>query len=85
VLEGESKHDEFFGQVQTYRKQLQATLAGKADPAVQTAVLQVQYQGCADAGVCYPPQRREIRVNLPAAASAGAPGTAPQRENLGST
>ncbi|KFA26634.1 cytochrome C biogenesis protein, partial [Xanthomonas vasicola pv. musacearum NCPPB 4384] len=81
--EGESKHDEFFGQVQTYRKQLQATLAGKADPAVQTAVLQVQYQGCADAGVCYPPQRREIRVNLPAAASAGAPGTAPQRENLG--
>ncbi|MFL7986630.1 protein-disulfide reductase DsbD family protein [Xanthomonas vasicola] len=81
--EGESKHDEFFGQVQTYRKQLQATLAGKADPAVQTAVLQVQYQGCADAGVCYPPQRREIRVNLPAAASAGAPGTAPQREHLG--
>ncbi|MCL1531281.1 protein-disulfide reductase DsbD family protein [Xanthomonas nasturtii] len=81
--EGESKHDEFFGQVQTYRKQLQATLAGKAVPAVQTAVLQVQYQGCADAGVCYPPQRREIRVSLPAAAAAGASATAPQRENLG--
>ncbi|PKV13330.1 protein-disulfide reductase DsbD family protein [Xanthomonas prunicola] len=81
--EGESKHDEFFGQVQTYRKQLQATLAGKADPAMKTAVLQVQYQGCADAGVCYPPQRREIRVNLPAAEAAGTPGTAPQRENLG--
>ncbi|UXA51767.1 protein-disulfide reductase DsbD [Xanthomonas prunicola] len=81
--EGESKHDEFFGQVQTYRKQLQATLAGKADPAMKTAVLQVQYQGCADAGVCYPPQRREIRVNLPAAEATGTPGTAPQRENLG--
>ncbi|PPV06973.1 C-type cytochrome biogenesis protein [Xanthomonas bromi] len=80
--EGESKHDEFFGQVQTYREQLRATLAGKADPAAQTAVLQVQYQGCADAGVCYPPQRREIRVTLPAAA-AGTPTTAPQRENLG--
>ncbi|RBD92838.1 cytochrome C biogenesis protein, partial [Xanthomonas oryzae pv. oryzae] len=25
--EGESKHDEFFGQVQTYRKQLRASLA----------------------------------------------------------
>lgn len=48
--EGESKHDEFFGQVQTYRKQLQARLAGKADAGLQTAVLQVQYQGCADAG-----------------------------------
>jgi len=81
--EGERRHDEFFGQVQTYRKQLQATLAGKADPSAQTAVLQVQYQGCADAGVCYPPQRREIRVNLPAAKAAGQPGTAPQRENLG--
>ncbi|MBV6784726.1 protein-disulfide reductase DsbD [Xanthomonas campestris pv. uppalii] len=81
--EGESKHDEFFGQVQTYRKQLQATLAGKADPAVQTAVLQVQYQGCADAGVCYPPQRREIRFDLPAADATGAQATAAPRENLG--
>ncbi|MBB5865140.1 protein-disulfide reductase DsbD [Xanthomonas sp. 3058] len=76
--EGESKRDEFFGQVQTYRQQLQATLAGKAEPGVQTAVLQVQYQGCADAGVCYPPQRRELRVTLPTAASPSA-----QRENLG--
>ncbi|MFW9439489.1 protein-disulfide reductase DsbD family protein [Xanthomonas euvesicatoria] len=81
--EGESKHDEFFGQVQTYRKQLHATLAGKADPAVQTAVLQVQYQGCADAGVCYPPQRREIRLDLPAADATGAQATAAPRENLG--
>ena len=30
--EGESKHDEFFGQVQTYRTRLQATLAGTAEP-----------------------------------------------------
>ncbi|MCC4605717.1 cytochrome C biogenesis protein [Xanthomonas campestris pv. badrii] len=81
--EGQSKHDEFFGQVQTYRKQLQATLAGRAEPSLQTAVLQVQYQGCADAGVCYPPQRREIRVSLPANAASGASATAPRRENLG--
>ncbi|KQQ73081.1 cytochrome C biogenesis protein [Xanthomonas sp. Leaf131] len=84
--EGESKHDEFFGQVQTYRKQLQAKLAGKAEPALQTAVLQVQYQGCADAGVCYPPQRRELRVSLPDASAVSASAAAPaaQRENLGS-
>ncbi|MEG8130503.1 protein-disulfide reductase DsbD [Xanthomonas hortorum] len=84
--EGQSKHDEFFGQVQTYRKQLQAKLAGKAEPALQTAVLQVQYQGCADAGVCYPPQRRELRVSLPDASAASASPAAPaaQRENLGS-
>lgn len=76
--EGESKHDEFFGQVQTYRTALQASLAGKAAPGQRSAILQVQYQGCADAGVCYPPQRRELRVDLP-----DAPTAAPPRESLG--
>ncbi|KAB7771067.1 protein-disulfide reductase DsbD family protein [Xanthomonas maliensis] len=74
--EGQHKHDEFFGQVQTYRQQLHAQLPGKAAPGQREAVLQVQYQGCADAGVCYPPQRRELRVALqqaPAAAAAAAP------------
>ncbi|MCD0258310.1 protein-disulfide reductase DsbD [Xanthomonas melonis] len=83
--EGESKHDEFFGQVQTYRTRLQASLAGTAEPSTQDAVLQVQYQGCADAGVCYPPQRREIRVRLPAAPGDGAATAlaARPRESLG--
>ncbi|MFA1751803.1 protein-disulfide reductase DsbD family protein [Xanthomonas campestris] len=76
--EGESKHDEFFGKVQTYRTALQASLAGKAAPGQRSAILQVQYQGCADAGVCYPPQRRELRVDLP-----DAPTAAPPRESLG--
>src|SRR5690606_13662733 len=32
-------------------------------------ILTVKYQGCADAGVCYPPQTRRLRVALPPAAA----------------
>src|SRR5690606_19287700 len=34
--------------------------------------LRIRYQGCADAGICYPPQTRTVEVRLPARA-----GTAP--------
>lgn len=31
----------------------------------------MKYQGCADAGVCYPPQTRTLKVALPGEAGAG--------------
>lgn len=64
--DGEKKHDEFFGDVETYHRQLQATLPGSAAPGIDTVTLEVRYQGCADAGVCYPPQKRTLEVKLPA-------------------
>ena len=67
---GTVKTDEFFGRVETYRKSLTATLPGT--PAAATTVLTVKYQGCADAGICYPPQTRRITVALPGAATASA-------------
>jgi thiol:disulfide interchange protein len=72
---GEQKHDQFFGDVETYHRQLRATLPGSAQAGAQTVTLEVRYQGCADAGVCYPPQKRNIEVTLPGAA--GAPAAAP--------
>ncbi|MDG2526131.1 protein-disulfide reductase DsbD [Stenotrophomonas sp. HITSZ_GD] len=63
--DGHKKHDEFFGNVETYRGQLRAVLAGEADPGAREVALEVRYQGCADAGVCYPPQKRRIEVALP--------------------
>ena len=78
--EGHKKHDEFFGDVETYRQQLRAVLAGRPQPGQDTVTLEVRYQGCADAGVCYPPQKRQIQVKLPAAAANGAnqlPGAGP--------
>ncbi|MFT3763218.1 MAG: protein-disulfide reductase DsbD [Pseudoxanthomonas sp.] len=63
---GEAHHDEFFGDVETYRGELLGVLEGKADPGAATIALKVKYQGCADAGICYPPQTRTLTVALPA-------------------
>jgi len=69
---GVKKHDEFFGDVETYHRQLRAYLPGSAQPGADTVTLEVRYQGCADAGVCYPPQKRTIEVKLPGGGAAPA-------------
>lgn len=73
---GERHVDEFFGPVETYRGALLAILDGQPTGARQVAELQVRYQGCADIGICYPPQTRKLQVRLPGGASAasGLPG-----------
>lgn len=69
---GDRHHDEFFGDVETYRTLLRAVLPGRAAAGATQVVLKLKYQGCADAGVCYPPQTRLVTVALPAEATAGA-------------
>ncbi|MGL6290323.1 MAG: protein-disulfide reductase DsbD family protein, partial [Silanimonas sp.] len=73
--DGKKHTDEFFGEVETYRGALVAALTGAAADETTALRLRVKYQGCADLGICYPPQSREITVALPAAA-VGAPGLA---------
>lgn len=65
---GKKHHDEFFGDVETYRGELKVTLPGQAAAGTDRLALRVKYQGCADVGVCYPPQTRTLNVTLPAAA-----------------
>lgn len=65
---GKKHRDEFFGDVETYRGELAVTLPGQAAPGTDAIALRVKYQGCADAGVCYPPQTRTVNVRLPAGA-----------------
>ena len=68
---GAKHHDEFFGEVETYRGHLAGQVSG--DPGNRDQVtLRIKYQGCADAGVCYPPQTRTLTVKLPAQAGADA-------------
>ncbi|WIH04662.1 protein-disulfide reductase DsbD [Xanthomonas translucens pv. graminis] len=81
---GHKKTDPYFGEVETYRGELNAVQSGVADPATTSLQVEVRYQGCADAGVCYPPQKRVLKVALPAAeagaataASSPLPGSAP--------
>ena len=65
--QGANLHDEHFGNVEVYRETLRATLPlihGKAAPQQ----LRVRYQGCADAGVCYPPVTRVVDVVVAAPA-----------------
>ncbi|MFS8063014.1 MAG: protein-disulfide reductase DsbD domain-containing protein [Luteimonas sp.] len=63
---GAKHHDEFFGEVETYRQTLVAVQTGAAATGVEVVTLRVKYQGCADVGVCYPPQTRTLTVALPA-------------------
>jgi thiol:disulfide interchange protein DsbD len=65
---GKAHTDEFFGPVETYRGELVAMLPGT--PRAARTVLTVKYQGCADVGICYPPQTRKLTVALPSAAPA---------------
>ncbi|MFK0089539.1 protein-disulfide reductase DsbD [Pseudomonas sp. NPDC090755] len=47
--------DEFFGETLVYRGELQLIL-----PAGATGQLRMGWQGCADAGLCYPPQTSQV-------------------------
>ncbi|GAB3515773.1 protein-disulfide reductase DsbD family protein [Pseudoxanthomonas daejeonensis] len=79
--DGARHTDEFFGPVETYRGELVATLPGNAT-GPGPVQLEVKYQGCADIGICYPPQTRRLQVALPAggaAPQAGLPTPASQK------
>jgi thiol:disulfide interchange protein DsbD len=55
---GHPYHDEHFGDVEIYRGDLVVTVPA----ASATRRLRVRYQGCADAGICYPPQQADVSV-----------------------
>ena len=63
---GKVKTDEFFGTVETYRGTVVMKLPLSGAAAGQTVVLEAESQGCADAGVCYPPSRQKLTLGLPA-------------------
>lgn len=66
---GVKKKDEFFGEVETYRKQLIVLLPVEKTGGGDTLKLVVTSQGCADVGVCYVPMQTRASVKLTAAGS----------------
>ena len=64
---GETKHDEFFGDVQVFHDEIVAgvTLARSTRDASDITLV-VGYQGCAEAGICYPPIKKQLPVTLAA-------------------
>ena len=57
---GKQKTDEFFGEVEVYYNFLEIAAPIVAQSRAEV-VIDVHYQGCADAGLCYPPEVREFR------------------------
>ncbi|WP_437890444.1 protein-disulfide reductase DsbD [Phytobacter sp. V91] len=58
---GESHEDEFFGKSEIYRQRL--NLPVSLEQAAKGATLTVTYQGCADAGFCYPPETKVVPLS----------------------
>jgi thiol:disulfide interchange protein DsbD len=61
---GKIKKDEVFGKVEVYQKDFRARI--RVTGAKQPFTLKAQFQGCAEAGVCYPPQSTSIKLKPPA-------------------
>jgi thiol:disulfide interchange protein DsbD len=63
---GKEKIDETFGRVEVYYHEAVLRLPVERNSSGPLALtLNVTSQGCADAGVCYPPQKQTLAVELP--------------------
>lgn len=59
--QSEQIEDEFFGVSEVFRHQLNITYP--IVQSVQDGVVKIQYQGCADAGLCYPPTIKVVYLD----------------------
>lgn len=60
---GEAHSDEYFGEQEVYRQSLDASFSVPPSDAKSIDV-KVTYQGCADAGLCYPPITKTLTISL---------------------
>jgi thioredoxin:protein disulfide reductase len=68
---GEVKNDEYFGRQEIYHHELRVGVpVARAAGGTFTLPMQVTYQGCAVAGLCYPPITKLVSVTLPGGAGA---------------
>ena len=62
---GETKHDEYFGDVQVFHNEVTALVTlQRSSIDLADITLKVGYQGCAEAGICYPPIKKVLPVSL---------------------
>lgn len=62
IPDGKTKTDKFFGKVQIYRNHLNVRIPVTSKTPPER--IQISYQGCADAGLCYPPQTRTFKFDI---------------------
>jgi thiol:disulfide interchange protein DsbD len=67
---GKEKDDDTFGRVEVYYKEaLIRVPVERNSSGVLPLTLHITSQGCADIGVCYPPQKQSLSLELPDAAT----------------
>ncbi len=64
---GVEKVDEFFGRMEVFYDHVEVAIPVKREFGAPTTIaLDIGYQGCADAGLCYPPMTKTMELLLPA-------------------
>jgi len=72
---GQVKTDEYFGKQEVYHHELAASVpVARSSGGELELPLEVTYQGCAEAGLCYPPQTKSVVVRLAGSAGSGSGG-----------
>ncbi|HOL64360.1 MAG TPA: protein-disulfide reductase DsbD, partial [Accumulibacter sp.] len=64
---GKQKQDETFGAVEVYYQQaiIRLPIVDRGSSGALTLTLTATSQGCAEAGICYPPQQQQLTLTLP--------------------
>jgi thiol:disulfide interchange protein DsbD len=72
--DGEVHSDEFFGEQIIFRNRIQVRIPVQELPQGQAELtLKIRSQGCADYGLCYPPQDWEAKLERPAGEKSASP------------
>lgn len=63
---GKAKNDPYFGLVHVFHDQLSVDLQLSGEAAASAQTINLSYQGCAEAGLCYPPVKQSLEYTPPA-------------------
>ncbi|MHB8821846.1 MAG: protein-disulfide reductase DsbD, partial [Pseudomonadaceae bacterium] len=78
---GEQKIDDYFGEVEVYYGVLDIEVPVD-NPEQRPFTLQVSYQGCADKGLCYPPETENLAIGGSGAAPTASPNAPEAKREL---
>jgi len=74
---GSIKVDPYFGTQEIYKQQVQASVPySRTDAGAHPLAIKVTYQGCADAGLCYPPISKVLMPRRPMPSADGSASSA---------
>lgn len=63
---GKAKIDEYYGEMTVFVEDFPAQInLLRSKPEATSILVTAAYQGCADKGICYPPEKKQFTINLP--------------------